>query len=273
MTRPKIRGGSCAIFPVQICLVWAAYQARVISWLAVKVYFSLWIIKSTRCKPQKEGQPVRFQTSEIQKFLKGVTQKAIDTALQELEAVNLIKFSEAEIWFAEHFEDLSNDQVKTCAHEMFEQLHPSTRIKRMSFPRRILKLIIRSGQKVVRVATLLGLLLRTMLTKLYDVYKGCVKASWIADLFGVSRHRVRIERSKLIEEEIFTRISTPQQVKNRYGEWIALNLGIAESTPPVENTTETLPNFTQSCCRHFWSLAAWRLTRGSPAPPVASVRP
>ncbi len=241
MTRPKVCGGTCAIFPVQICLVWSAYQAETISWLALKVWFALWIIKSSRCKQIKEGTPYQYHISELYRYFKRVSKKALDEALRELEAVNLVKFTESDIWFAERFEDLINDQVRDYAEEMFNQLHPNTRDKRMSFPRRLLKLIIKSGKKIVRVATLLGLLLRIMLTKFYDAYKGCVKASWIADLFGVSRHRVNAERSKLIEEEIFTRISTSQRVKNRYGEWIALNLGIAESTPPEENTTETSP--------------------------------
>ena len=206
------------------------------------MWFALWIIKSSRCKQIKEGTPYQYHISELYRYFKRVSKKALDEALQELESLNLVKFTESDIWFAEHFEDLANDQARDHAVKMFEELHPSTRDKRISFPRRMLKLIIQSGQKVVRVATLLGLLLRIMLVKKFEDYRGCIKASWIASLFGVSCHRVRVERSKLIDEEIFTRIPTPQRVKNRYGEWIVLNLDVLDSDSPVENTTETSPN-------------------------------
>ncbi len=266
MTRPKVCGGTCAIFPVQICLIWSVYQTGTISWLAVKMWFALWIIKSSRCKQIKEEAPYQYHISELYRYFKRVSKKALDEALRELEAANLVKFTESDIWFAEHFEDLINDQARAYAEVMFNQLHPNTRDKRMSFPRRMLKLIIQSGQKVVRVATLLGLLLRIMLTKLYDVYKGCVKASWIASLFGVSRHRVNTERAKLIDEEIFSRLPTPQHIKNRYGEWLSLNL-TTESTAPVDargssknrSARLTSPNLIMKSVGDMaWSCLAWR---------------
>ena len=108
----------------------------------------------------------------------------------------------------------------------------------MKFPKRLLRLIIRSGQKIVRVATMLGLLFRIMLVKRYNDYRGCAKAEWIATLFGVSRHRVNTERAKLINEGIFRRLPTPQWVKNTYGEWVALNLGETKPTTPVENSAD-----------------------------------
>ena len=105
----------------------------------------------------------------------------------------------------------------------------------MKFPKRLLRLIIRCGQQIVRVATMLGLLLRIMLVKRYNDYRGCVKAAWIASLFGVSRHRVNMERAKLINEGLFRRLPTPQWVKNKYGEWVVLNLKETEPTAPVDN--------------------------------------
>ena len=85
---------------------------------------------------------------------------------------------------------------------------------------------------------MLGLLLRIMLVKRYNDYRGCVKAAWIASLFGVSRHRVHTERAKLINEGIFRRLPSPQWVKNAYGEWVVLGDGKPEPTAPVENAAE-----------------------------------
>ncbi|MEE9149287.1 MAG: hypothetical protein V3U27_18040, partial [Candidatus Tectomicrobia bacterium] len=218
--------------------IWSAYQAGIISWLALKIWCAAWIIQKSRCKQKKDGTPYRFQQSEVYAYFKKIAHKECDEALQELEAANLLRISDTEIWFAASLDDIKNEQVKTRATVMFDQLHENNRDKRMKFPKRLLRLIIRCGQQVVRVATMLGLLLRIMLVKRYNDYRGCVKAEWIASLFGVSRHRVNTERAKLIKEGIFRRLPSPQWVKNKYGEWVVLGGGEAEPTAPVENSAE-----------------------------------
>jgi hypothetical protein len=83
------------------------------------------------------------------------------------------------------------------------------------------------------------MLLTTMLTKRtnqYEGYKGCCKAQWIANLFGVNAKRVNLERARLIAEGWFRRLPTPQRVRQRYGEWVALNL-----TPLVPPTSGEKP--------------------------------
>ncbi len=238
MKRPKITGGTCEIHPLQWCIIWAAYQADIISWLALKIWCAAWLMQKSRCKQKKDGTPYRFQTSEVHASFKKIAQKECDDALQELETANLLRISDTEIWFASGLDDLKNAQVRIRATAMFAQLHENNRDKRMKFPKRVLRLIMRCGQQVVRVATMLGVLLRIMLVKRYNDYRGCVKAAWIARLFGVSRHRVNTERAKLINEGIFRRLPSPQWVKNRYGEWVVLGGGEAEPTAPVENSTE-----------------------------------
>ncbi len=237
MKRPKITGGTCEIHPLQWCIIWSTYQERAISWLALKIWCAAWLIQKSRCKQKKDGKPYRFQKSEVYAYFKKVGQKECDDALQELETANLLRISDTEIWFASRFDDMENAQVRIRATAMFAQLHENNRDKRMKFPKRLLRLIIRCGQQVVRVATMLGLLLRIMLVKRYNDYRGCVKAEWVASLFGVSRHRVNTERTKLINEGIFHRLPTPQWVKNRYGEWVVLGGGEAEAPAPVENPT------------------------------------
>ena len=135
--RPKIQGGTCEISPLQVCMVWSAYRAGTISWLALKVWSAAWLIQKSRCKQQKDGKPYRFRSSEFQKFFKKVAQKALEAALHELETANLLRFSDTNIWFAEHLDNLEDNQVKIRAHAMFDQLHKHNRDKRMTFPRRL----------------------------------------------------------------------------------------------------------------------------------------
>ncbi len=238
MKRPKITGGTCEIHPLQWCIIWSAYKEGAISWLALKIWCAAWLMQKSRCKQKKDGTPYRFQKSEVHASFKKVAQKECEDALQELEAANLLRISDTEIWFAASLDDIKNAQVKIRATAMFAQLHENNRDKRMKFPKRLLRLIMRCGQQIVRVATMLGLLLRIMLVKRYNDYRGCVKAEWIASLFGVSRHRVNTERATLIKEGIFRRLPTPQWVKNTYGEWVVLNLGKVEAIDPVENSAD-----------------------------------
>jgi hypothetical protein len=77
----------------------------------------------------------------------------------------------------------------------------------------------------------------TKRTEQYEGYKGCVKAKWIGKLFGVDAKRVNLERARLIAEGWFRRLPTPQRVKNKWGEWVALNLTPSESAEPVDNSS------------------------------------
>jgi hypothetical protein len=126
---------------------------------------------------------------------------------------------------------------------MFDQLHPHTRDKIIAVPRRLLKVIVQCGRKTVRLATLLGLLLRMMLEKRTDQYgghKGCCKAQWIAEVFGVGVDRVKAERRHLIREGWFIEEPTPPQVQKRYGLWLRLNLRpIPSRLEPVDNGIAT----------------------------------
>ncbi len=266
MKRPKITGGTCEIYPLQWCIIWSAYQADIISWLALKIWCAAWLIQKSRCKQKKEGTPYRFQKSELYAYFKKVRLKECENALQELEAANLLRISDTEIWFVTSLDDIEDEQAKIRATAMFAQLHENNRDKRMKVPKRLLRLIMRCGQQVVRVATILGLLLRIMLVKRYNDYRGCVKAEWIATLFGVSRHRVNTERAKLITEGIFHRLPTPQWVKNRYGEWVVLGGGEAEAPAPVENPTNAAEKVEPPALENLPKWEPLILTR-SPLPP------
>jgi hypothetical protein len=238
MNKPKIQGGSCEVLPLQWCIVWSAYRVGTISWLALKVWCAAWLIHTSRCKQIRDGAPYRFQKSEFQPFFKSVGKKALDEALHVLEVAKILRFSDTDIYFASQLDDLEDENVKTRANVMFQQLHAHNRTKRMHFPRRLLKLITQWGQKVVRVATLLGLLFTSMLVKRYNDYRGCCKAEWIAHVFGVNVKGVNTERTTLINEGLFLRLPTSQRVRQRYGEWVVLNLAVVESCTPRQHTSE-----------------------------------
>jgi len=249
LTAQDILGGSCPILPMQFAILWGARKEKEISPLAFRTYFAAHEAKYWRCSTEEgetyHAEPFGFQPSDVGRLLPGVSAGQLSRAFSELEATHILTVADKGLSFAASLEDVRvNERVKRRATRMFAQLHPDTRETLVKIPRRLLKLLVHCGRRLVRAATLLGILLTTMLTKRtekYQGYQGCCKASWIAKLFGVHTKRVNVERARLIAEGWFRRLPTPQRVRNRWGEWVALNLTPSErpqdpgdtSTPAV----------------------------------------
>jgi len=245
-----ILGGTCPLAPMQLCLLWAARQEKIISPLAFTVYVAAHEVKFWRCKTEPgrtyRYTPHGFQRADVNRLLPEVPAAKIAKAFDALEAINLLTIADTGIWFAENLNEVSvNERVKHRALTMFNQLHPDTRDKLIKIPRRLLKLIIQCGRRIVRTATLFGLLLTTMLSKRttrYEGYKGCCKAEWIGNLFGVNAKRVNMERAKLIDEGWFTREPTTPRARKKFGQWVRLTLAPSQPTPEaVENSTPDTP--------------------------------
>ena len=231
MKKTTIEGGSCPILPMQFCMIWAATEEKTITKLARDIWFAALTVQFWRCK-NKPGRPYRpsprgFRVADLAKVL-GVGETKLQGPLRQLDQAGIFRITEEGPWFATSLSDLSlADPVRARIRAMFNQLHPNTRDKVIAIPRRLLKLIVQCRRKTVRLATLLGLLLRMMLEKRADQYgghKGCCKAAWIAEVFGVGIDRVKTERRLLIREGWFTEEPTPPQVQKRHGLWLRLNL-------------------------------------------------
>ena len=242
-----ILGGTCPLHPIQCCIVWSARQEKIISPLAFRVYFAVHEVKFWRRKTESDQtytyQPFGFELTDVSRLLPDVPEAKIAKAFGELATHHVLNLTARGISFAENLEDTTLiERVKRRALIMFHQLHENTRDKIIKIPRRILRLIVQCGRRIVRTATLIGMLLTTALTKRaeqYGGYKGCCKAEWISNVFGVNAKRVNLERARLIAEGWFRRIPTSQRIKNKWGEWVALNLPPSESAEPVDNSGTT----------------------------------
>jgi hypothetical protein len=232
---------------MQLCIIWAATQEGALTKLARDVWFAALTVQFWRCK-DKPGRPYHpsprgFRVADIAKVL-GVGETQLRGPLRQLDQAGILRITDEGPWFATSLSDLSvPDPVIGRIRTMFDQLHPRTRDKVIAVPRRLLKVIVQCGRKTVRLATLLGLLLRMMLekrTNQYGGHKGCCKAQWIAEVFGVGVDRVKTERRHLIREGWFTEEPTPPQVQKRYGLWLRLNLQPTPCPPqPVDQGTPT----------------------------------
>ena len=151
-----IPGGTCPLSPLQICLLWAARQEKIITPLAFSVYFAAHEVKYWRSKTEP-GEPYHytpygFERADVNRLLPGVPEAKIAKAFSELEAVNLLTISETGIWFAETLNEVKvSERVIERARTMFTQLHPDTRGKIIKMPRRLLKLIVHCGKRGIRL--------------------------------------------------------------------------------------------------------------------------
>ncbi|MEE9149457.1 MAG: hypothetical protein V3U27_18915, partial [Candidatus Tectomicrobia bacterium] len=228
------------MLPMQCCLIWAARKEKSITPLALKVYFAAHEVKYWRAHVEPGDtyhyEPFGFQPLDVGRLLSGVSETQIARAFAELAALNILTVTPQGVWFAESLEDIRvTERVTRRVTTMFALLHEKTRDTIIKIPRRLLKLLVQCGRRLVRAATLLGMLLTTLLTKRtdrYGGYKGCCKAAWIAKLFGVNASRVKSERHQLIEEGWFTREPTTPRARKKFGQWVRLNLTPAE--PPQE---------------------------------------
>ena len=148
-----------------------------------------------------------------------------------------MSFTPTTIWIASDLDDIRHPELRKLAAQMLSDIgHANTR-RSLRMPRRMLVFLMTSQRpRPVYAGAMFALLIRTMLTKRYEIYKGCCKASWITLVFGGDPSSVKAARAQLIADGWFARLETPQRVRQRYGEWVLLVID-----PPVENQKVTEP--------------------------------
>ena len=235
---PTIPGGSYSIPPIALLMVWAAYRQRRLDWLALRVWIALWEIKCWYETGSERKEAPRYDKSQITSAIKSpnMTTKRLQSALSALEHLNLVSFTSTNIWVATNLDDLHHPELRQLAAQMLSDIGHVNTGRALRMPRRMLVILMRSQRpRPVYAGVMFALLIRTMLTKRYGIYKGCCKASWIALVFGGDPSSIKATRAQLIADGWFARLETPQRVRQRHGEWVLL---VIESTVENQNVTE-----------------------------------
>ena len=236
---PNIPGGSYSIPPRALIIVWAAYRQRKLDWLALRVWLAVWEI---RCWQKARSQPDRgpyYDTSQIASAIKypNLATRRLQTALSALKHLNLAKFTSTTVWVATTLDDLQDTELRQLAEQMLSNIGHGNLGRGLRMPRRMLVFLMTSQRpRPVYAGVMLALLIRTMLTKRYGNFKGCCTSTWIALVFGGDPSTIKSARARLIQDGWFSRLDTPQRVRQRYGQWVALVI-----EQPVQNHTETEP--------------------------------
>ena len=233
--RNKPDGGFFFFTVTQLAMAWTAFREGHIGLKELRIYFALAEMKSRRCEC-KDDQPSEFTIPELRRLVGGAGGER--EALNKLKAVGLLRdYSRSTIEFA-----TSPDELRFEPKTLEATLALIVNNRRLvPVPRRIIRLIA-GGARRTLIATILGHLIRCMFYKGGMCHpKGCVKASWIAEVFGISERRVHEQRQHLVELGWLIPEETSQRTLNLYGLWVTINLawnGLAEAK---ERLSEAAP--------------------------------
>lgn len=196
-TARKPEGGFQFITVAHLCAVWAAQE-----------------IVARRCRLSDGVQPC-YQPEEWRSLLG--KRGGIPAALAKLQQAGLLAWEDSQLRFP-----IPRPETHPTLAAMMAQIANSHR--RIPIPRRLLRFLAHSGSRVI-LATILGHLFRCLYYRQGQCRAdGFCKASWIADVFGVSLRAVKTARQCLEALGFLQRTDTPQWVRNRYGQKMTINL-------------------------------------------------
>jgi hypothetical protein len=215
----KPKGGYQLIPAVRLALAWWAYHEKLIRLVDLRVWFAAWEMRARRCRTPSP-LPRRFGLGELQ-GLTGLSRKRLKASLRRLEAAGLLIWSESAIAFPVSIEGVPLAD-RDGFHRFFDQISNPRRL--VPVPRRILRLLA-GGARPALIATILGHLFRCLYVKGGKCLPvGRVKASWIADTFGIGLRRVKQARQELIALGWLIPLTSRQWALNRWGALIRINL-------------------------------------------------
>jgi hypothetical protein len=216
---PKPKGGYQLIPAVRLALAWWAYREKLIRLVDLRVWFAACEMVARRCA-SPAPLPRRFGIDELRQ-LTGLSAKRLRESLRRLAVARLLGWSESAITFP-----ASPGIVPLRDRNGFEQFLgriPNHR-RLVPVPRRILRLLA-GGARPALIATILGHLIRCLYVKGGQcLNRGRVKASWIADTFGISLRRVKQARHELIAIGWLIPLKAGQWELNRWGAHVRINL-------------------------------------------------
>jgi hypothetical protein len=227
----KPKGGYQLIPVVQLALAWWCYHERIIRLVDLRVWFAAWEMRARRCR-RPAPLPGRFGLEELGR-LTGLSARRLVDALRRLEAARLLNWSQSAVEFPALPGTVPLPDRVAFAR-FFDQIPNHGR--RVPMPRRTLRLLA-GGARPALIATILGHLLRCLYLRQGKCSaRGRVKASWIADTFGVGLRRVKEARRQLITMGWLIPLAADQWTLNRWGAHVRINLdwsrtGAIESHP------------------------------------------
>lgn len=231
-TQPTIAGSCRAISVHHLAITWWLYRHCHITARQLRVLFALHEMDARR-RPCGEGQYRHYSLAELQKLVGGgqgcsVAEKALKSDLRRLCAIGVVEFDPERITFAASIDQIRVDDVS--GFWAFFQALPN-RKRPVPVPRRLLRALAGGFSRAV-TATILAHLIRCLMWRKDQGYRvdGRAKASWIADVFGVSRRAVIDARHRLVELGWLVELPAQQWELNKWGARYTWQLDAKEET-------------------------------------------
>lgn len=233
ITKPA--GGFRFVSVEQLCMVWWAYREGLIQLKDVGIWFAAHELLARRCL-LKYGQKACYSYEELQRLVG--REGGVSVSLRRLQAQGLLFWESGTISFPSRS---PSGQEWSGLEAMLAQIPNCHR--RVPVPRRLLRFIA-AGCKRVTFAVILGHLFRCLYYRDGECKAGgFCKASWIAEVFGVSLRNVKAARQALERIGLLQRTEIPHWLRNRYGQKMAINLQWVppSAAAPIQRTSLQLP--------------------------------
>ena len=190
---------------------------------ALRVYFALIAILASRSavgrETRKQGRNSKrennFSITELTRLVSGVSERNVRAGLAELKKAGLATVTKKEI---------SLNSFPTAETKEFMQENGIAQ-RVIPIPRRMLRFLAKS-KKPCLILTTVAYMMRGLYKHRREIKNsGTVKASWIAEIFGISESSVKNSRRELIQLGFITPDTTESQRKlNRTGAYFSINL-------------------------------------------------
>ncbi|MDL5047330.1 hypothetical protein QQ054_15025 [Oscillatoria amoena NRMC-F 0135] len=200
-----VQGGYVTITVGQFANVCEARKSGRISFLGLRVWLACHEQRAKRC--MAKGQ-VLFTVGELARLIRRASERAVTRALSELQANQLLDWSEAAIQFPSGLQPEAEDLANSLG----------TKSERpVPVPRYILRGLFRHTRPS-EVMAAIGHLIRCLFKAGAEIRAyGLVKASWVASVFGVGERSVHAARKWLMRVGFLSQEVVHQLVMNRWG--------------------------------------------------------
>ena len=221
-----MQSGYKTITPVQLANALSALASGNINHHALRIYFACFALVAireaagrSRCKRhQKPRELARYRLRELER-LTGLSPRAIKRALCNLTESALVEYQEGEI-------AITTDPLPGSSDLLLELSGGRSPKRPIPVPRSMLRFLAHNRKSALTLTAIAYLVRGLSLSRTGKISaKGTVKASWIAETFGLSERAVRYARTELVRLGWIERDTGSYQRKlNRDGAYFSINL-------------------------------------------------
>ena len=173
----------------QLCRAWVAYQQRHIRIMDLWVWFAAHELVARRCQV-KPGQAVHYTEGELTRLLGG--KQNMPQSLRRLADADLLHWDETQLTFPDDRSPTGEAEAVTAMLEQIPNAH-----RRIPVPRRMIRYIAGGCHRVSCGHTRGPSHALLVLPRWAMPSRGHCKATWIAEVFGVSLRQVKQARQML----------------------------------------------------------------------------